>query len=111
MIKVKISHGQLEQAGHETLIGMNVMKACKAAGIPIVGVFAMRGIERGTLTYTCGKTYYEITWSEDKKDEAAGGPWTQVELDAKVHPSCLVEVLVTDRHLASKTIVEDDDEL
>lgn len=72
MIRVHIQKNHLDRAGHETLIGGRVLKACKDAGIPMQGVFALRGVERGKLVYEdidgLDGAEHVITWREDEND-------------------------------------------
>lgn len=49
MIQVTIPKDMLDDAGHETLVGQRMIKSMKEAGIPVLGVFAIRGVESGTL--------------------------------------------------------------
>lgn len=72
MIRVEVNHNMLDRLGHETLVGKRICDALKTAGIPVIGVFAMRGIERGSLTYRMendlGGAAHTIQWSEDELD-------------------------------------------
>lgn len=68
MIRVHIQKDHLDRLGHETLVGGRVIKTCKEAGIPLVGVFALRGAERGKVVYENSDIEHVITWREDDDD-------------------------------------------
>ena len=70
MIKVEISMGTIDRAGHETLVGSLICSSLKQAGIPAIGTFALRGVERGSLTYETNieRSKHMFVWREDEDD-------------------------------------------
>ncbi len=53
MIKVTISYAEMQRLGHpypEVLKTLHLMKQLREAGIPIVGVLSIDGVETGKLT-------------------------------------------------------------
>lgn len=79
MIEVEITEYAANRHGHDTLLGMALMKALKEAGIPALGdSFVMRGIERGSMTYTSSidldGLLHHFTWREDADDRKEGTP-------------------------------------
>ena len=70
MINVEISMGTIDRAGHETLVGNLICASLKKAGIPAIGTFALRGVERGSLTYETDHEHskHSFAWREDEDD-------------------------------------------
>lgn len=115
MIQVSISKTKLDAAGHETLIGMHVMKALKAAHIPAMGVFAMRGVTRGRLTYWNTEYTHNFEWVEDESDKDRN--FVDVRFEGKLKADEHVSVKASKKHVPlfnpidSDALIEDDDEL
>lgn len=67
MIRVEIPKGKVDALGHDTLVGNNVCRSLKAAGVPILGVFALRGLTRGRLTWvwTAESHVYEFREADE----------------------------------------------
>jgi len=79
MIEVQIAKDKNDANQHDTLVGIKIIGSLKAAGIPVIGnVFTMRGIERGTLTYTnqndLDGPMHVYIWCEDGSDTIKGKP-------------------------------------
>lgn len=106
MIEVHIAKDRLDVREHDTLVGMRIIKSLREAGIPVIGTtFSMRGIERGSLTYTNGDDIdgdtHVYTFKEDEKDVKVGKP-----LRANLKNGAIV--YKTGRHAV---VVDEDDEL
>lgn len=51
----KLAHKDVpavEQAAHDTIINVVVMRKLRQAGIPVLGLLGILGVDRGTLTLT-----------------------------------------------------------
>lgn len=77
MIRIEISKDGLDRAGHETLVGRRMIESLRAAGIPVLGEFAFRGVQRGTIAYAAendlGADVHVFVWSEDENDNSTKG--------------------------------------
>ena len=111
MIKVKISKEQNDRVGHEVLISMNLMQICREIGIPVIGTLALRGVERGKITYWSDADNHHIEWREDDKDLPT---FATHALAYKGKSKSTVEIDVSARHLKRSTpvtAIDEDDEL
>lgn len=107
MIRVSIQKNRLDRMGHETLVGGRVMKAARDAGIPVEGVFALRGVSHGQLIYHnedgLDGAEHVVTWREDNADTDKA--FTRVgTVDG-------VSTYRSGRHLVALANAEDDDDL
>lgn len=73
MIRVEIAQGVLEAKGHETLVGRKLIENLKEAGVPVLGEFAIRGVEAGSLLFYEHKGahafLYRASHEEDEEDD------------------------------------------
>ena len=111
MIAIKVSKERIDQREQEVLISINLMQICREVGIPVIGSLALRGVERGKITYWSDDSTHIIEWREDAKDTA---PATH-SIPYNGKSKSTVEIDVSARHLKRSTPVttidEDDDEL
>lgn len=100
MIRVHIQHSRFDHGMHETLVGAALCQALRKAGVPILaGAFAIRGVERGVLTFFEQPNQHVFTWREpDEQDTDEGFK--------RVRNSDGVQVFLNGQHL---TTHEDDD--
>lgn len=73
MIRVEIPYSMLEALGHDTLVGARMCSALKNAGVPIVGMFALRGLKRGRLEWTAEHDKHVYVFREERGDMANDG--------------------------------------
>lgn len=52
MIQVTIPQLQWDETKHDTLAGRRFIETCREVGIPVIGNFAMAGVESGHLVMT-----------------------------------------------------------
>lgn len=67
VVEVRITEEDLEAQGpSETLRGCLVVNRLKAAGVPVVGVLALLGVQRGELTVSCDQFFGSMVyrWTE-----------------------------------------------
>lgn len=70
MIRVQISAFKLDPQKHDVTIGTKLVKALKAAEIPVLAsAFVIRGVERGRLTYWSEDNMQFINWRENDQDD------------------------------------------
>lgn len=72
MIEIRMHHDMLDRMGHETLIGRRLIMSMRHAGIPAIGDFALRGVERGVLMFfeheIGGVDHHILRWREVDTD-------------------------------------------
>lgn len=72
MIQVHIAKDALDHAGHEALVGQRIVESLRQAGVPVEGFFALRGVPKGSLTFSNSEdldgVVHSFTWSEDAFD-------------------------------------------
>jgi hypothetical protein len=69
VIQFRIQKARIDRNGHDALVSMKMMKVLREAGVPVIGHMSMRGVERGSLTYSSPGEEHVITWKEDKDDK------------------------------------------
>lgn len=69
MIQVEMTHAERAKLEHWVHI-MNVLtKRMRDAGIPLVGVLTIMGVERGRLEMTTTETAFVYRWTDDEDNE------------------------------------------
>jgi hypothetical protein len=106
MIEVEINSYAANRFNHDTLLGEAIVKALREAGIPVIAkVFALAGVQKGTLTM----------WNEDDLDgEKLFFRWAEDEVDRKQGKPSLQKLSVGwvrkwARHQDAPVVVEDDE--
>ena len=70
MIRVEINAFKLDAQKHDVTIGTKLVKALKAAEIPVLAnAFVIRGVERGRLTYWSEGDTQFVNWREGDSDD------------------------------------------
>ena len=79
MIEAKLDIAALNLVKHEMLHSIDMMKHLRAAGIPIVGVLMMRGIEYGVMEWSRETSpdgdYWCMRWFDVNEPRAATKGW------------------------------------
>ena len=72
-ITVAVSRKEIDAPNHDITAMANTITRMKAAGIPVNGIIAIRGVAHGELTMRIEGANYVYSWRGDVPDEDAGG--------------------------------------